>query len=985
MARHTLVIIPLIAFAAVNGAAQSYRASWYGDLFGENTGHTVCTFLTLPVSAGTPGIWGAASTGMMDATDVAYYTANTGLAEKNQFALTHLEWPFGLRKEFAAAAFPLMDIGTVGVYTQMFTSASDPYARTITEQPSKAPFLEFSGGGSFARTFLDRVLSAGGAIYYVQSRLDDCIGRAIAASADLRYFPSNRIDAAFYIRHFGTDITYTATPEPLPLQIGAAVSWYPVQKTYPESGIFNAVAVTGGAEKTADEPVVFGLASQWKPVRWMAVRAGYEYPLGTDASIAGASAGVSFSVKNYGIDGAWRYLSPLFGSVWSATARMEIETFSPRSAEDYCTLAQQSFNEMHYKECIHYAEKAVKLDPNLWKAHTLISRAQSEIWRREKTEIALIYTGNIRGQFLAPPTAGAVGGLARQAAAITVLRSQFPLSISVASGNFIAGTPNAAKNAIAARYYRYIKNDAVGIGEGELETGLGQFLAPDSGRTVFLCSDGASLGFTNVVSRTIVERDGYSCAVISVVNHPLLTINLTKRGSSLMDELSLDLKRGDVMKSNLRVVIIHDSWNNIREYAAALQGADVAICGSLEQRFETPMKIGSCLAVSAGGGCQFVGCLTLRFNKQKRIVSWDNRLVPLTIDIAEDSAVAKMVSIIAARSRPGEKALTPLPAKKGNAEGVFPFISNRSGNAGLYLKIPDKFAEFPLNPGAAVAGTPACSFFAGKIAFIRDDTASGCRPLVTIDLSGANKRVCADSCVVTEALFSPDGRWLYCAASTSCEDSLTDLYRTLPDSGVMLPVVAWKKSAENGMAFSPDFSELVFCSDRDGSRQLYLTNPEGERPLRLTDASGNHTRPGFSPDGACIAYCSDQDNIHGGTDLWVFDRSSGKHRPLTRDSWVTGYCWIDSSNKIVYSSGIDFPELMTVDVATGQTAKLITSPASSRKSKETDPRFIVFKDGGKIVYVREFENHERHIYRVSPDGSGDQCIVRSSGSDWLGR
>jgi hypothetical protein len=117
---------PFLFICAIG--AQTIDKDWFTDIFGENNAHTTCTFLSLPTSAGAMGTGCIASTGMLDATDVHSFSAATSLAENNQFALTHLEWYMGLRNEFAGATFPLFSIGTIGVFSQVFTAGSDQYA-----------------------------------------------------------------------------------------------------------------------------------------------------------------------------------------------------------------------------------------------------------------------------------------------------------------------------------------------------------------------------------------------------------------------------------------------------------------------------------------------------------------------------------------------------------------------------------------------------------------------------------------------------------------------------------------------------------------------------------------------------------------------------------------------------------------------------------------------------------------------------------------
>ena len=51
--------------------------------------------------------------------------------------------------------------------------------------------------------------------------------------------------------------------------------------------------------------------------------------------------------------------------------------------------------------------------------------------------------------------------------------------------------------------------------------------------------------------------------------------------------------------------------------------------------------------------------------------------------------------------------------------------------------------------------------------------------------------------------------------------------------------------------------KVVFCSDRDGSMQLYLVNADGIGLRRLTDDKTDKKTPRFSPDGNTIVFVSD--------------------------------------------------------------------------------------------------------------------------------
>lgn len=59
-------------------------------------------------------------------------------------------------------------------------------------------------------------------------------------------------------------------------------------------------------------------------------------------------------------------------------------------------------------------------------------------------------------------------------------------------------------------------------------------------------------------------------------------------------------------------------------------------------------------------------------------------------------------------------------------------------------------------------------------------------------------------------------------------------------------------------AYSPDGSQIVFCSMRDGDQEIYVMGAEGSNQRRLTFGKGYDGGPFFSPDGKVIIYRGDR-------------------------------------------------------------------------------------------------------------------------------
>ena len=971
-------LCPNILFAGSAG-----YTSWFEDIKGENSGHTVADFLSLPSSAAELGGSSASSCGVMDATDACFFTSNTALFDRQKFAVTHLEWLLGLRKEFVAACFPFEDVGTAGVFSQVFTPGSFDNARDIDQNVSNPSLVDYSLGLSFARSFLDHTLSGGIAVSYVESRLDDIVGRTVSGSGDVTVMPTLWLRAHAYVGNISPGLSYTSNiPEALPLQAGCAVSISPLA-FHEELSAAIEPKIGIGLKKIADEPLLIGAGLQATLFKFLIVRTGYDYSVGAGPGAAGLSAGVGLEQQNYGFDFGWRDQSQDFGSVWSASIKMQLKEMVPKKAADYYRIAEQFYTSGNFGQSLRFAKKTLDLDPNFWKAHALISTINAIQRRENGLEMAVIYTGNTKGQFvpIALPE-GTMGGLARQATVIRQLRAQFPLALVIDAGNCITQNSHKDKAKLADEYFDELAYDATTIGKGEIDFGLSNIFTKDKkSRTQYLCSNIPGAYATDIITKKVLNVGPYSFFIMAVVG-PTMPARKEDRENlePPVDAIASALMKSAAKNATLRILIVNDSWENIASLARSLPLIDIILCGNIRQKYEAPMKIGGTLVLSPGDlGCA-VGKLVLRFNGDRKLVSCDNHCIPLTGEIPPDPAVENKLRSIIADIDVQEYAASASVLKKGSLDGVFPFLSNRDTTTGIFLKIIDKQTEFQLTKGKVACVRPVASFQGGKIAYFEKDADTACPVLRIMDLSGVNKRTVPFNGCATEACFSPDGKWLYFAGHT---DSATDdIYRTRSEGSAVSPVIAWKNSSEGRMGFSPDGKYMVFCSNGNGKNQLFLTDSIGQKPICITEGNGDNTTPGFSPSGNYCAFLSNKTSFGGSYDLWLYDCAEGKASQITYRSKVKDYCWLDDSKTIVYSAGDTLCALYALNVVTNAAALLIARD-STKNYSETHPQTIAYENTWKIIYTREYTNGGRKIFWVNADGTVDQRIVNSKGQDWL--
>ena len=114
---------------------------------------------------------------------------------------------------------------------------------------------------------------------------------------------------------------------------------------------------------------------------------------------------------------------------------------------------------------------------------------------------------------------------------------------------------------------------------------------------------------------------------------------------------------------------------------------------------------------------------------------------------------------------------------------------------------------------------------------------------------------------------SPDGR-------TIVFDLLGDLY-TLPVTGGTATRITSGSGFDGQPRFAPDGKSIVFVSDRSGSENLWLVNPDGTNARALTRGNAQaFISPDFTPDGQYVVTSKSGD-------LWLYHIAGGSGLKLT--------------------------------------------------------------------------------------------------------
>ncbi len=186
------------------------------------------------------------------------------------------------------------------------------------------------------------------------------------------------------------------------------------------------------------------------------------------------------------------------------------------------------------------------------------------------------------------------------------------------------------------------------------------------------------------------------------------------------------------------------------------------------------------------------------------------------------------------------------------------FNSDRGGTFNLWrVPIVEKTGEVTGDPQQVTTGTQDIGRFSisadgTRIAYFVDSSSSDLQK-VSFDPEGARITGEPESMTLwTTGMgavdISPDEKWITYTQSGAQEDILvaridgTDRRRLTDD--------AFK---DRGPVWSPDGKRIAFYSDRSGSYEIWIIQPDGRGLRKLTDTSGQMlTTPRWSPDGKRI-------------------------------------------------------------------------------------------------------------------------------------
>jgi dipeptidyl aminopeptidase/acylaminoacyl peptidase len=192
-----------------------------------------------------------------------------------------------------------------------------------------------------------------------------------------------------------------------------------------------------------------------------------------------------------------------------------------------------------------------------------------------------------------------------------------------------------------------------------------------------------------------------------------------------------------------------------------------------------------------------------------------------------------------------------------------------------------------------------------------------------------------------------------------------------------------------GFAISPDSKELAFTENIDPEPAistsasiftLDLTNPAA-KPVKVSTSAGGNFNPAYSPDGKWLAWRSqaragyEADKFR----LMLYDRTAKTTKDLlpSFENWVEEFAWVDDSQHILFSSGIQGETLVFVaDLNGGERA--FAEPPCCGEFSDLHPT----KTGGLLLATKMTVEAPGEVVVFAPMGMeiGDRPITHLNDS-----
>ena len=259
---------------------------------------TTAAFLKLTPGARPSAIGGSYVSINDDAFSVYYNPASLAFIHQSEIALMHSEYLDDMNYEYAGVVYPLSYGSVIGlnfIYMDegrlKKTTYSDPYGLSLGYYDAN----DYAIGISYAQKILD-YLGMGGTVKFIKSKIEDEKATAFAVDFGINWLLPYNVSVGASISNLGTKMKFMKEKEDLPQTYRIGISKKLLLLNDMEF-LFSVDAV-----KVKDDDVFLKGGIEFKPVKFLALRAGYDDAVDVED---GWTFGFGISLDNLNFDYAY--------------------------------------------------------------------------------------------------------------------------------------------------------------------------------------------------------------------------------------------------------------------------------------------------------------------------------------------------------------------------------------------------------------------------------------------------------------------------------------------------------------------------------------------------------------------------------------------------------------------------------------------------------------------------------------------------------
>lgn len=158
-------------------------------------------------------------------------------------------------------------------------------------------------------------------------------------------------------------------------------------------------------------------------------------------------------------------------------------------------------------------------------------------------------------------------------------------------------------------------------------------------------------------------------------------------------------------------------------------------------------------------------------------------------------------------------------------------------------------------------------------------------------------------------------------------------------------IVTPYKANNLGGAISPDGTQLLFSSDKDGNLDIYLASANGGNPRKLTNSPTPDMYPSWSPDGKSFVFTSDRHGNNRGQ-IFRYTLATGQTQQISSGGLNTMARISNDGKKMSYLSGTNSGVVR--DFTTGAVSAINNAGLSESPSISPNGQYYIYSSRNGI-------------------------------------